>query len=241
MVTITNADGTIDQIQVPLTSEEFLHPAEGYHLPNSTFHDDAAGDAKDMLASRYANDPHADAFGDLLIKWDLDLKDHCPDIFVAFGLQNKGQNRETFVVAQEGTRPALVIEVVSPRYRKQDRETKVKHYADAGVQEYVILDQRTLRKKVVEEVLGYRLVNGHYLPIAPDDQGRILCTTVGVWISLKNGRVVMEDAATGERLLNHRELLQRAEQAEQQLEQERLRTEKLAAYLRSQGIDPDRL
>lgn len=249
MVTITNADGTIEQVQVPLTSEEFLHPAEGYHLPNSTFHDDAAGDAKDMLASRYAHDPNADAFKDLLIKWDLpDLKDHCPDTFVAFGLNNKGQNRETFVVAQEGTRPALIIEVVSPRYRKEDREIKVQHYAYAGVQEYVIIDRRTQRKQVIEEVLGYRLVDRQYIPISPDDEGRILCETVGVWISLQNGRVVMEDAQTGERLLNHFELLQRAEQerqraeqAEQQLEQERQRAEKLATYLKNQGIDPDQL
>ena len=29
-------DGTARKIQVPLTSMEFLHPQEGYHLPNST-------------------------------------------------------------------------------------------------------------------------------------------------------------------------------------------------------------
>jgi hypothetical protein len=75
---------------VPLTEEEFLHPQEGYHLPNSTFHDDAAGDAKDMLARRYANDPTAAVFRDLIVKWDIPtLGDHCPDTCVVFGLVPK--------------------------------------------------------------------------------------------------------------------------------------------------------
>lgn len=52
----------------------------------------------------------------------------------------------------------------------------------------------------MDEVLGYRLVAGHYQPITPDDEGRILCDTVGLWLSLQNGRLVMEDAITGSRL-----------------------------------------
>lgn len=56
-----------------------------------------------------------------------------------------------------------IIEVVSPRYRREDREIKLKEYAQAKVQEYVIVDQRSQRRQVVEEVLGYRLVDGQFL------------------------------------------------------------------------------
>jgi hypothetical protein len=106
--TITQADGTTVDIQVPLTDEEFLHPQEGYHLPNSTFHDNVAGDTKDMLTRRYANDPTAAVFRDLIIKWGIpNLGDHCPDTFVAFGVQNKEQVRTEFVVLDEGVRPVL--------------------------------------------------------------------------------------------------------------------------------------
>lgn len=225
---ITKPDGTTVEIQVPLTEEEFLHPQEGYHLPNSTFHDDAAGDAKDMLARRYANDPTAAVFRDLIVKWDIPtLGDHCPDTCVVFGLRDKNRVRTEFSVSEEGTRPALIIEVVSRRYRKQDRETKVRQYAQAGVQEYVIIDQRTQRGQVIDEVLGYRLIEGIYIPITPDEEGRILCETVGVRIGLQEGRVVMEDAQTGQRLLNSRELENRAI--------------RLAELLRAQGIDPDQV
>lgn len=239
---VTQPDGSIDYVQIPLTSEEFLHPQEGYHLPNSTFHDDAAGDAKDILTRRYANDANTGVFRDLIIEWGIpNLKNHCPDTFVVFGIQNKEQNRTEFVVSEEGVHPSLIIEVVSPRYRKEDRQTKVKHYAEAGVQEYLIIDRRKQRQQVIEEVLGYRLVDGQYLPLTPDEDGRILFETVGLFIGLENGRVIMEDAQTGERLLNSLELEQRATQAEQRATQAEERAARLAQFLQAQGINPDQI
>ena len=195
---VTQPDGTITRAQVPLTAEEFLHPQEGYHLPNSTFHDDVAGYAKDILTRRYATHPDVGVFRDLLIRWDIaDMGDHCPDTFVAFDIRNKEQNRTKFIVSNEGVRPTLIIEVVSPRYRKEDREAKVGQYAKARVQEYVVIDRRTYRRQVLDEVLGYRLVSGYYEPITPDDEGRILCETVGLWLSLQDGCLIMEDPQTG--------------------------------------------
>jgi Uma2 family endonuclease len=260
--TIVLPDGTTTDIMVPLTEEEFLHPQEDYHLPNSTFHDQASLDAKDIITRRYADRPDVGVFHDLLIRWDIpDLKDHSPDVCVAFGIQNKSQNRTKFIVETEGVRPAFVLEVVSPRYRKADREIKVLHYATARVQEYVIVDRRTYRGQPLEEVLGYRLTaSGAYQPISPDDDGRIYCQTLDLWISLQDERLVIQDAQTGDRLLRSDELEAlttqerlraeqaeqqaeqerlRAEQAEQQAEQERLRSQRLADLLRAQGIDPD--
>ncbi len=205
---VTQPDGTTANVQIPLTALEFLHPKEGYRLPNSTFHDNVAGDAKDMLTRRYASNPDVAVFRDLLIEWDIaDLGDHCPDTFVVFGVRNKEQNRNKFIVGDEGVRPTFIFEVVSPRYRKQDRETKVVEYAQAMVREYVIVDRRTYRRQVLDEVLGYRLVGGHYQPITPDEEGRILCETVGLWISLQDGRLIMEDAQTGQRLKTSVELV----------------------------------
>jgi Uma2 family endonuclease len=141
---MTRPDGTTEYIQIPLTVAEFLHPKEGYRLLNSTFHDDIAGNAKDILTRRYAKTPDVGVFRDLIVEWDIpELGDHCPDTFVAFGLVERERNRRKFIVANEGVRPSLIIEVVSPCYRKQDRETKVVEYARARVQEYVIIDQRT--------------------------------------------------------------------------------------------------
>ncbi|HBE18041.1 MAG TPA: hypothetical protein DEG17_06555 [Cyanobacteria bacterium UBA11149] len=240
--TIEQPNGTTSTVQIPLTPEEFLHPEEGYHLPNSTFHDNTAGDAKDILARRYANNPSTAVFRDLIIRWGRgDLKDHCPDTCVVFGVQNKEENRTEFLVKEEGVIPVLMIEVVSPRYRKEDRETKVKQYAKAGVQEYVIFDRRRQRGEIIDEVLGYRLVEGIYLPMVPDEEGMILCETVGLWMGLQEGKVVMIDRETGSRLLNSLELESRATEAELRATEAELRAQRLAEILREQGIDPDRV
>jgi hypothetical protein len=124
----------------------------------------------------------------------------------------------------KGYRPAFIIEVVSPRYRKEDRETKVVEYAKARVQEYVIIDRRTYRRQVLDEVLGYRLVSGYYQPITPDEEGCILCETVGLWISLQDGCLIMEDAQTGQRLKTSVELA--AENQELAAENQELTTAK---------------
>ncbi len=243
---IINPDGTDDFRYIPLTEEEFLHPKEGYHLPSSTFHETATSDLRDLFSRRYDRDSTVGIFGDLLIKWDIPgLGDHCPDSFVAFGIQNKEANRTEFSVAAEGTRPALIVEVVSPRYRATDRVKKVRHYATAGVQEYIILDRRKQRGIYVDEIIGYRLDGeGQYLPLIPDDEGRVFCQTVGVWMGLEEGKVVMVDATTGERLLASWELQAQLLQTEQQLiqaEQRAIEAEqraaKLAELLQSQGID----
>jgi Uma2 family endonuclease len=217
-------NGSPELLKVPLTAAEFLHPQEGYRLPNSTFHDTVAGDAKDILTRRYANQPDVGVFRDLLIGWDIkDLGDHCPDTFVVFGMSDRHRNRTKFVVTEEGARPSFILEVVSPRYRKEDREAKVIEYAKAKVQEYVIIDQRIYRGQTLEEVLGYRLVAGHYQPLTPDDEGRIFSETLGLLISLQNSRLILEDVQTGDRLLSALELAQESANAEALLQRYRER------------------
>jgi len=238
---ITLPDGSTDWRMVPLTEQEFLHPQEGYRLPNSTFHDRTIATIQDILTRRYQSDPSIGVFGDLVVKWDIDLGDHCPDVFVAFGMQDSDRNRTEFWVEKEGTRPTLIVEVVSPHYRKADRETKVLHYARAGVQEYVVVDRRRYRQQLLDEVLGYRLVNGIYQPISPDDDNRILCQTVGLWFSMSDGQVAIDDAQTGERLLTAHELGQCLIEEHQRAEEERQRADRLAEFLRNQGYDPDQI
>ncbi len=231
---IVQPDGTLEELQVPLTEAEYLHPEEGFHLPTTTFHDDIAGQAKDILTRRYAHRPDVGVFRDLLVEWDIAMGDHCPDTFVAFGIRDKAANRAKFIVPNEGVRPVFILEVVSPRYRKADREIKVRQYAQAQVQEYFILDQRRIRKQLVDEALGYRLVDGFYQPITPDDDDRILSTTLGVWISLQDGCLVMEDAETQQRLKTSIELaaenqVLEAEKIALEAEKIALEAEKMAA------------
>ncbi len=158
-------------------------------------------------------------FLDLLIRWpQQEPKDCCPDVAVVFGLRNKAKNRERFIVETETVRPTFVLDVVSPRYRKPDRENKVTLYAQAQMQEYAIVDRRRDRGHILEEVLGYRSIQGHYEPITPDEEGRVRFETIGLWISLRDGQLVLEDIETGECLKTACELNVELAQANQRID-----------------------
>lgn len=245
VVEYTEPDGTLVEDYIPLTPEDFLYPEEGYVMPNSIFHDTAADDLKDMLKHRYADDPTVGVFRDLRVVWDNpQLRPNCPDVSVAFGIRDKHRNRHDFVVAEEGVVPAIVFEVVSPCYRREDRRIKVGLYARAGVPEYIILDRFERARPPRDEIIGYFLDNGRYVEMIPDDEGRLLCQSLGLWISLRDGRVVLEDAVTGERLLNSQEEADRRKAAEAQLAQEQAareaaetRVRQLEARLRELGLE----
>jgi Uma2 family endonuclease len=233
---IEHPDGTAEIVWTPLTAAEFLHPREGDHLPINTFHDRVVTTVKDLLSRWFSHQPNTRIYSDLLIKWDIDLGDHSPDVYVVFDLQEPERDRSEFRISREGVRPALILEVVSPHYRKMDREDKVLHYARAQVQEYIILDRRTYRKQTLEEVIGYRLTApGVYQPITPDDEGRIFSQVAGLWISLRDGQVVLE-TETGERLLTSSELGQRAEAEAQRAEAEALRAEAEALRAETEAL-----
>jgi Uma2 family endonuclease len=239
---VTDETGEEQLIYFPLTEDEFLHPKEDYHLPSNTFHGTAQRDLIDILQRRYVKREDVAVFGDLIIKWGIKgLRQHCPDVCVVFGLRDKEKYRSEFVVPEEGTKPAIVIEVVSPRYRTADRQTKVKQYARAGVAEYIILDRRRQRGELIDEVLGYRLEAGSYLPIVPDEEGRIYCQTLDVWLGMWEGKVSLFEGTTGEPLLTSQALEQLAEQERQRAEQEHQRAERLAERLRQLDINPDDL
>lgn len=214
-------DGTETYRQVLLTPEDFLNPREGDVMPQRPFHAHAIRDLGSMLSTRYADDPIITVFQDLIVNWGIPgLPNPSPDIAIVPNVRDPHKDRGEFRVREEGTRPTLVIEIVSPKYRKQDREDKVSIYERAGVSELVILDHREQRDQFVDEALGYRLVNGRYRPIAPDENGFIRCETVGLRIGLENGRIVLIDVMTGQRLRTHEEEQAAREAAEARAEAE---------------------
>ncbi|MBI2875954.1 MAG: Uma2 family endonuclease [Candidatus Tectomicrobia bacterium] len=249
-------DGGEISVQVPLTPEDFLNPQEGDFVPESTFHATAINDLYSLLRARFGADPNTAVFSDLIIRWGIPgLSDPAPDIAVIPDVRDRDRNRRTFKVREEGTRPLLIIEVVSPDYRKQDLIDKVEIYERAGVQEYVILEQREQRGQVIDLITGYRLEGDHYRPLLLEDDGRMVLQTVGLYISLQNGKVMLEDAATGERLHTAEEAEaaraaeaqaraqaeQRAQEAEQRVQAEAQARAELAAQLEALRAELARL
>lgn len=212
----TTADGNFEMRRIPLTEEEARHPKEGYIMPERTSHADIAIELRNMLRVWSVQHSDISVFIDLIFEWDHpEIGNYAPDIAVVPNVRNPEQDRGTFVVAQEGTRPCLIIEVVSPKTRKTDREDKVRDYALLGIQEYVYIYSRTTKRGIVSELVGYRLVHGSYQQIPIDEDGALYCETVSLRIGVLAGRVWVEDSATGKELLGHVEAAQAYAAAEE--------------------------
>ncbi|MCE7984920.1 MAG: Uma2 family endonuclease [Caldilinea sp. CFX5] len=197
-------NGEQTSVRIPLTPDEARHPKEGYVMPERTEHDIISDDLSDMLRVHVANEPETAVFRNLVFEWDHpEIGSYAPDIAVVPHVHDRDASRGQFVVAEEGTRPSLVIEVVSRSSRQDDRVKKVEDYERLAIREYVYIDIRTRRGKIVGEVAGYRLQQNRYVPMLPDEDDALYLETINCRIGLENDRVWLEDSTTGENLLTN--------------------------------------
>jgi len=118
-----------------------------------------------------------------------DLRPHGPDVMVIPGLRER-RDWSTFDVAEEGVRPALIIEITSPETRENDVVRKVVHYARAGVAQYVIVDSIERRGEQQLRLLDYRLVGDTYRLQPPDERGWVYLEVAGLWLGVEGDHVV---------------------------------------------------
>jgi len=201
------------------------------------------------------------AMGNLSIYWSpkqIKRKDFLgPDFFVV--LDTVRRFRKSWAVWQENYKfPNVIVEVLSPSTARVDRGKKKILYQDKfRTPEYFWFGPYNL------EFVGFRLQNGVYQRIEPNERGHLWSEQLGLYLGL-NGKFLRYFTPEGELVPSSEEdsiqqaamrkqaeqqaaqeatmrkqAEQRAEQAEQQAAQEALKTEKLAARLRQLNIDPD--
>ncbi|WP_028459740.1 Uma2 family endonuclease [Chloroflexus sp. Y-396-1] len=176
--------------QVPLTLEDVLHPEVGDFIVHSDRHETDRMYLTAVLRARL--EPHGQAIvlSDVRVAWDVpDLRPHGPDVMVIPGLRER-RDWSTFDVAEEGVRPALIIEITSPETRENDVVRKVVHYARAGVAQYVIVDNLGRRGERQLRLLDYRLVGDTYRLQPPDARGWVYLEVAGLWLGVEGDHVV---------------------------------------------------
>ncbi len=163
-----------------------------------------------------------------------------PDGFLSLGVERVLDEglRLSYVLWEERKVPILALEVVSQQRRGEYTEKK-QSYAKMEVLYYVIYNPFRRRKPALEV---YRLVNGEYIllpenPIWMPEIGLGMGTNRGTYQGITREWLYWYNRG-GERLLTPEE---RISQAQQIAQAERERAEKLAARLRSLGIDPESL
>ncbi|HEX4964363.1 MAG TPA: Uma2 family endonuclease [Thermoanaerobaculia bacterium] len=229
--------GEVVEQHVPLTAEDLLDPELGDEtLVQGGPHAKFSVGLFELLERHFEDDTGVLVTFDMKMIWGIPgILNPAPDVAVIQGAQDKDEARQVFDVAREGTRPCLVIEVVSPQYeetRRNDYEKKVEIYERAGIPEYVIVEPVFVRGLPVRQLTGYRLgPKGRYQPIRPDAEGRLLSETTDLLFGMAEDRsLVVIDARTGERLLRPSQIAAAQEAAE-----ERARVaEAEAAHLRAE-------
>jgi Uma2 family endonuclease len=223
------ADGGVEIREIPLSAEDLLNPRVGDHVVQNNRHAELSILMYNLLERRYEATVDVMVCFDMKIRWGIrGLKSPAPDVAVIPGVRDKEKFRRSFHVRQEGALPALVIEVVSgesedDEQRIADYEKKVEIYERAGVPEYMIVDPQVHLERPLLCLTGYRLdARGRYRPIEPDDQGRLLVETVGLWFAVApdDRDLWLIDAATGERLLSPTEIEAARQAAEERAARE---------------------
>ncbi|MEZ2229858.1 MAG: Uma2 family endonuclease [Microcoleus sp.] len=175
-----------------------------------------------------------------------------PDFFVVLDVDGT-TNRDAWIAWEEDSRlPDVVIELMSPSTAEVDLTTKKDIYErKLKTQDYFVYNPKN-----PSSLRGWELINRRYQSLSPNQQGRLYCESLGLWLGVWEGTiensqgtwlrffdgagnlVLMRDEAETQRAELER---QQKEEAIQQLEIEKQQKERLAAKLRELGIDPDEI
>ena len=198
----TLPDGTEVLERTPLTLEDILHPQVGDYRMHDDEHERFCNYLYNVLSARLADQPDAIVLHDLRVAWaHPDFRAHGPDISVIFNLRRR-INWSTFSEAEEGTKPSLIIEIVSPSTRSTDVVTKVDHYARVGVPNYIIVDRFERLGVMERELVGYRLTPDGYEELSLNADGRLWLEPVNLWLGLDGENLVCYEES-GEAVLDY--------------------------------------
>jgi Uma2 family endonuclease len=186
---------------------------------------------KEGLEWLFKDDPNVFVAGDLLwypVEGD-NITRAAPDAMVVFGRpkDDRGSYQQW---KEDNIAPQVVFEVRSPGNTQTELDKKLVFYDRYGVEEYYLYDpdrgdlsgwlRRDSRLDVIDPIVGW---------VSP---------RLGVRFNINDTELELY-RSDGERFTSYVELAALREQERQQLERERVRSQKLAEKLRELGIDPD--
>jgi Uma2 family endonuclease len=217
---------------IPLQREIYYPESDGKPMAETELHANVMFDLIHALQARYAGDIDVQVGGNLLFYYEEGnpRASVSPDVYVTRGIP-KGP-RDTYLLWEEGLPPCFVIEVTSKSTSSEDLRRKKVLYERLGIEEYFLFDPR--EEYLHPPLQGYRLVNGRYQPIPADGDGSLSSRTTGLILRPEGTNLRLIDAATGERLLGHREEAEARRAAE---ERTRALEEEIARLRRELGRD----
>jgi colicin import membrane protein len=188
--------------QVPLTREDVLYPQEEDFVTHTDDHERFCIYLYNVLCGLFLSHPTTVVLHDVLVDWNVPgMRPLGPDIAVIFDVRER-HNWSTFDVVEEGTGPALIIEVASPKTRDIDLLDKVQLYDQADVPYYFIVDSLERKGVLTRRLLGYQLRPDGYAALIPNERGWLWMEPVGLWLGIREQEVECYDRQ-GKKIEDH--------------------------------------
>jgi len=243
---------TINPLELPVSPPIEYPESDGEPMAENTEQFNWIVLVKENLESLFADDPHVFVAGDLLwypVEGQPTIR-CAPDTLVAFG-RPKGRRGSYRQWEEGGIAPQVVFEILSPSNTAEEMREKREFYATYGVEEYYEYDPDTFTLRgwlrdangdLVELTTPPRL-DGWVSPrlgiqfVSPPDEPITIFKPNGEPFKPLSTLILERDTVQQQlgTLILERDTVQ------QQLAQERQERERLAALLRSLGVDPDQI
>jgi Uma2 family endonuclease len=214
---IEGSDGRMEQLEIPLTREDYLNPQLGDHWTQGRLHSENRLDVFARLRHWARSRPEFLVVSELQHLLGPGLPKPSPDLSVIRGAHDPDEVEDSYDVIEQGVPPCLIIELIwpaDPLIREVDEHDKVDLYQRVGVHEYLLVEL-PLELHGRFGIFGYRLdSNGIYQWIVPDAEGGLLSETTGLWFGIRpdGTGLIVRDAATGEPLPNVSEAVEALKQ-----------------------------
>jgi Uma2 family endonuclease len=204
------ANGWDDPRRVPLRKKDLLHPHEGDFIVNTPAHQQDCRYLVHALKARLAGRSDVLVVTDHRVDWGVPgLEPFGPDVAAFEGVHDFDPTVGTFYTARWKARPLLAVEVTSLDTRRNDTVIKVRDYFRGRVPLYVIVDRTEARKRrAPTQLRGYRAAPDGYVPLPPDEHGRLWLEPFRMWMGVGDDNQVVCFDEKGERILDGGEALQ---------------------------------
>lgn len=182
-----------------LTADDFLNPYPGDTFFHGELHDRIVRALGSLLRHHYRYSLNTSVQLQTKVIWpDAALAQSMPDLVVVSNLSDQLQPRATLdIAAEQATSQAnpsiegdvtlrAIFEVTSPQLATIDLETKRNLYQRANIAEYWIIDTglRPGNDQPAITIIGYRLQDGQYHPIAPTPSGHWESKICRLWLAI---------------------------------------------------------
>jgi Uma2 family endonuclease len=253
---LATPESTSPPVQLP----DIELPTEDGEPLESSWHRAAINLLIDALDQHWRDRTDYYAGGNMFIYYSLEQarnRDYRgPDFFAVLDVDGSNPRDAWVVWEEDGRYPNVIVELLSPSTAEVDRTTKKRLYEQTfRTPDYFCYDPGA------QTLEGWRLREGRYELLAPNEAGRLWCQELGLWLGPWEGRYLGQQAiwlrfftpdgeliaTMGEAEAQRAEAeARRAEAEAQRAETEARRaqaaeaeSERLRARLRAAGIDPD--